>query len=211
MLSHCFQVSTMLPLASTTTKQLAHSVSPPTLPVKLVMPPSANAPVPPFAGRLALVASRQGKRPIGKVRLGPMSSSFLTAGRGILGSCPRSSRKTRLALSANIPCPAPQVHFSFPGNPEIGFGQFWATSYPPKMSWPPLALGTAEALQGVMPCPCTVMVRLPIRMPAASVASVVSTAIKLLRIPCASRNLGYRPVSKRGYLVPDWRNFQTEI
>src|SRR5712691_7677342 len=72
----------------------------------------------------------------------------------MFGSSPRCRMKTRFGLSAKIPCPAPQVHFSLPGKLEIGFGQFGTTSYAPKMSCPPFSPGTAAKLGCCGDCPC---------------------------------------------------------
>ena len=63
--------------------------------------------VPPLPGRLAEVASRHGRRPIGNSMLGAI---FVVCGRFRFGSSPRWSTKTRLGLSANTLCPAPNVH-----------------------------------------------------------------------------------------------------
>ena len=59
-----------------------------------------SCPVPPDPGRADTVASRQGRRPIGKIRLAPKSGINFVSGRLIFGSSPRNSRKTRLGFSA---------------------------------------------------------------------------------------------------------------
>jgi hypothetical protein len=80
------------------------------------------------------VASRQGSRPIGNSRFGPSCGSGIVFGRWMFGSSPRCRMNTRFGLSANTLWPAPHVHLSLPGRPEMGFGQFGTISYAPKMS-----------------------------------------------------------------------------
>src|ERR1700676_4735026 len=128
-LSYCGYVSVMLPLASTTVRQSSHLASTPIslyggfAPRHSFGPSSGSWPEPPAPGIAAAVASRHGRRPMGKERLGARSASLVVLGRGILGNSPRERRKTRLGLSAKIPWPAPQVHLSFPGTVLIFLGQ----------------------------------------------------------------------------------------
>src|SRR2546421_7291908 len=90
--------------------------------------------------------------------------------------------KTRFGLSAKTPCPAPHVHFSFPGKLEIGFGQFGATSYAPEMSCPPFWPGTAAKLGCCGDCPSTRVCCVAIRTLSARTIRAVPMVHEFLRM-----------------------------
>src|SRR5712692_1232314 len=127
---HCDQSSTMLPAASTTTRQCSQRASTPTLPSQpghgsdCGLPQGISAP--PSPGKAATgpcEALRNGTSFTGKERLGPklgMGVFFILV---MAGSLPRCRMKTRFGFLAKMPATAPQVHFSCPGKEVSGFGQ----------------------------------------------------------------------------------------
>ena len=70
----------IFPAASTIVRQCSHLASTPNSPfpsIQFFGPSSGSWPVPPDPGRAETVASRHGKRPIGKIRLGPKFTNQL--------------------------------------------------------------------------------------------------------------------------------------
>src|ERR1700674_1958362 len=66
----------IFPAESTMVRQCSHLASTPTTPFPVIQffgPSSGSCPVPPDPGKADTVASRQGRRPIGKIKLGPKS------------------------------------------------------------------------------------------------------------------------------------------
>ncbi len=59
---------------------------------------------------------------------GPSCGSLIVIGRVMLGNSPRCRMNTRFGLAAKTLCPAPHVHFSWPGRLEMGLGQLGTMS-----------------------------------------------------------------------------------